>query len=157
MKLLRPVLGLAGLAGAVALAGCASPRADAALQAQSSLVGMRKADLVSCAGAPTAAMQTQPGEEVLTYESRRVSGYAPGPSFGFGVFGGSGPYGYGFGVPVASGPYVDDSQNCRASFTIRNGVVARVVYGGSDVSQTNRLEQCYQIIENCLPPAATPK
>lgn len=139
------------LAGATALGGCASPRADAALEAQNSLIGMRKADLVSCAGAPTAAMQTVPGEEVLTYESRNITGYPSGPSFGIGVFGGSGNVGYGFGVPVGGAPYVDDSQNCRASFTIRNGVVARVVYGGSDVGQTRRLEQCYQIIENCLP------
>lgn len=145
------------LAGAATLGGCASPRADAALEAQNGLIGMRKADLVSCAGAPNAAMQTVPGEEVLTYESRNITSYPSGPSFGVGVFGGSGNFGYGFGLPVGAPSYVDDGQNCRASFTIRNGVVARVVYGGSDVSQTRRLEQCYQIIENCLTrPAGTP-
>ncbi|MFA5122121.1 hypothetical protein [Zavarzinia sp.] len=147
---------MALVAVAGALGACASPRADAALQAQTSLIGMSKADLLSCAGAPAASVASVPNEEVLTYESRTLSGYAAGPSVGLGFFGGSGNIGYGFGMPIGPTPYVDDSQNCRASFTIRNGKVARVVYGGTDVRQTQRLEQCYQIIENCLPRPANP-
>ncbi|RJF88026.1 hypothetical protein D3874_14195 [Oleomonas cavernae] len=145
------ILGLIGLGlAATGLAGCANPRAEAAAQAQTSLVGLRKADLLSCAGAPAAAMQANPGEEVLTYESRKVSGYASGPSFGLGFFGGGGNVGYGLGLPLGGSSYVDD-DNCRASFTIRNGAVTRIVYGGSDASYTSRLAQCYQIVENCLP------
>lgn len=142
-------LGLVAVALATGLAGCADPRVEAATQAQTSLVGLRKADLLSCAGAPTASMPSVPGEEVLTYESRNVSGYSSGPTFGLGVFGGGGNVGYGMGFPIGS-THVDD-DNCRATFTIRNGVVARVVYGGSNPSQSSRLAQCYQIVENCLP------
>lgn len=145
------ILGLAAASvAALGLAGCANPRAEAAAQAQSSLVGLRKADLLSCAGAPAAAMQSSPGEEVLTYESRKVSGYSSGPSFGLGFFGGGGNVGYGLGLPIGGSSYVDD-DNCRATFTIRNGAVARIVYGGADDSYSSRLAQCYQIVENCLP------
>ncbi|MDD3445413.1 MAG: hypothetical protein PHS60_08380 [Zavarzinia sp.] len=139
---------------AAGLAGCASPRADAALEAQNSLIGMPKTKLLSCAGAPAASAQSGPNEEVLTYESRRITGYGGGPSFGVGVFGGSGNVGYAMGFPVFGTPYVEDVDNCRASFTLRDGIVVRVVYGGSDGRTTRRLEQCYQIIENCLQPPA---
>lgn len=149
------VLALAALGG---LAGCASPRADAALEAQNNLVGMSKATLLSCAGAPAAAMAASPSEEVLTYESRAVRGYRSGPSFGVGFGGGSGNFGYGMGFPIFGGSdYVDDSENCRATFTLRNGFVTKVVYGGTDPRTGRRLEQCYQIVENCLQrPAGNP-
>ncbi|PWR24119.1 hypothetical protein [Zavarzinia compransoris] len=156
---LRASAFLLALAAAGGLAGCASPRADAALEAQNNLVGMSKATLLSCAGAPAAAMAASPTEEVLTYESRSVRGYRSGPSFGLGIFGGSGHVGYGMGFPIFGGAdYVDDSENCRASFTLRNGVVTKVVYGGTDQRTAQRLEQCYQILENCLqrPAVASP-
>ncbi|MCF4164369.1 hypothetical protein L2U69_01750 [Zavarzinia compransoris] len=140
---------------AAGLGACANPRADAAISAQNSLVGLTKARLLSCAGAPAAAMASSPNEEVLTYESRHVTGYSSGPSFGFGVFGASGSVGYGLGFPVFGGTRVEDVDNCRATFTLRDGVVTRVVYGGSDDRTTRRLEQCYQIVENCLPSLAT--
>ncbi len=138
------VLGGAG----AALGGCANPRADAAIHAQNDLIGMRRADLVSCAGVPTGVLATGPTEEVLTYESRQAAAYGTGASVGFGGYGGN--FGYGLGFPV--GPsYVEETRSCRATFTLRNNVVTRVVYGGPGNDYGDRLAQCYQIIENCVP------
>lgn len=143
-------LTLLALAGtALGVAGCANPRADAAIRAQSSLIGMKRADLLSCAGVPTGTIATGPGEEVLTYESRQGAAYGSGASVGVGGY--SGHFGYGFGFPI--GPsYVEETRTCRATFTLRNNIVTRVVYGGADNNYGDRLTQCYQIVENCVPP-----
>lgn len=145
----KALLILLAVAGAVlGLGACANPRADAAIGAQTALIGMTRADLVSCAGVPTGVLATGSGEEVLTYESRQGAAYGSGASVGFGAYGGN--FGYGLGFPV--GPsYVEETRTCRASFTLRNNVVSRVVYGGADNNYGDRLTQCYQIVENCIP------
>jgi hypothetical protein len=67
--------------------------------------------------------------------------------------------GLGFGAPYYG---YAQTESCEATFTLRNGVVERVVYGGADSFGAGRLAQCYRIVQNCmqeipnrLPPART--
>lgn len=116
------------------LAGCANPQAEQALSAQSALVGMPKAALLSCAGVParSAALDNL---DYFTYHSDRIVSY-PGSAFGF--YGGGYPWGY----PAYYGSDIQ-SYSCDATFTLRNGVVEKLVYSGN-------LSQCHTIIGNCL-------
>ncbi|CAO3449885.1 hypothetical protein [Azospirillum argentinense] len=152
------------LAAAGGLAGCADPRADVALAAQSALVGMPKGTLLSCAGVPHRQAASGP-LEFFAYRTRSVDYYAPPPP----------PVGYGWGYPwgypgwrhrgldydpwdyypPSAGNVVDN--RCEATFTLRNGAVERLVY------RTSSLGACAAVVQNCmalvpqsLPPRPTP-
>lgn len=133
-----PGILMAGLAAA-----CANPAADQAMYAQNALIGMPKQTLLSCAGVPE-RQATAGNLEYFTYRSGRLISY-PGWG-GYGGYWGPGPYGYGYGY---GWPSDVTSVDCQATFTLRNGVVERVVYGGSS-GGTSRLGQCYAIVQNCL-------
>lgn len=129
------------------LAACANPAAEQALFAQNALVGMSKSTLLSCAGVPE-RQATVDNREYFTYRSSRLVSY-PSPTMGF-YGGGWGPrYGYGWDWPTYGGTEIA-SFDCDATFSLRNGVVERVVYGGAS-GGTTRLGQCYAIVQNCLP------
>lgn len=151
MSIARPER-LASLAVSITLipllAACANPRADQALAAQRTLVGMSKQDLLSCAGVPDRSA-TINNIDYFTYSSRRTVAYSTGPAFWGSRYGYPG-WGYGFGFPYYDA-YDLRTYDCDATFTLRNGLVERVVYGG-DVDGASRLGQCYAIVENCLGP-----
>lgn len=130
-----------GAAGA-----CANPAADSAIVAQDALVGMPKQALLSCAGVPN-RQATVGDREYLTYSSSKLVSY---PAWGgYGGYWGA-PYGYRWGG-AWPGQFAADvySVDCEATFTLRNGVVERIVYGGAS-SGSSRLGQCYAIVQNCL-------
>jgi len=137
-------------AAAIALASCANPRADEALFAQQAFVGMPKQTLLSCAGVPERS--TTVGDlEYFTYTSSRTVAYQSyAPIMGPGGFYG---HGYGYGYPYYGGfapTYDFRSFSCQATFTLRNGVVERLVYGGPEGIGPSQLAQCQTIIETCL-------
>ena len=126
-----------------AVGACANPAAEQAMYAQSALVGMSKQALLSCAGVPE--RQASVGNlEYFTYDSRRLVSYP-----GWGGYGGYwGPrYGYGPGWPTYAGDI--STVDCEATFTLRNGSVERVVYGGGS-RYGSGLGQCYTIVQNCI-------
>ncbi len=132
------------LAGFGAIGACANPAAEQAMYAQNALVGMPKQTLLSCAGVPN-RVAVEGNREYFTYISNRLVSY---PAWGgYGGYWGR-PYGYGYGWP---GYYATDvySVDCQATFTLRNGVVDQVVYGGASYG-SSRLGQCYAIVQNCL-------
>lgn len=142
------------VAGVTVLVACANPAADQALYAQTALVGLPKATLLSCAGVPDrqAAVDNQ---EFYTYRSGRITSY---PTSSLGVWGGHwGPgFGYGAGFPQYD---VDiRSTTCEATFTLRNGTVERLVYGGAPGGGST-LGQCWYVVQNCLAliPQQTPR
>ena len=155
------LLAAAGLAG---LAGCADPGADLALAAQSALVGMPKATLLSCAGAPL-RQAASGGLEFLTYQAGSVDYYASPPPLGY-PWGYPGwryrgwPYGgldydpWGYYPP----PSVDVVDNrCEATFTLKNGVVERLVYRASSQGACAAIVQnCMALVPQSIPPKATP-
>ncbi|PWC56408.1 hypothetical protein [Azospirillum sp. TSO22-1] len=134
---------LRALAGVALLVACANPAADQALYAQSALVGMPKATLLSCAGVPD-RQATADNQEFFTYRSGRITSY-PGS---VGMWGGHwGPGWGGWGYPVYD---VDiRSTTCEATFTLRGGAVERLVYGGAP-GGASTLGQCYHVVGNCL-------
>ncbi|MBP2303155.1 hypothetical protein [Azospirillum picis] len=143
-KRLQPLILAALGLGAASLAGCANPSADQAMFAQTALIGMPKETLLTCAGVPN-RQATVDNREYFTYNSSRIVSY-PSPPIGYY---GWGPryYGYGYGWPDYG--YEVTSYDCQATFSLRNGIVERVVYGGASGGSA-RLGQCYAIVQNCL-------
>ncbi|WP_448188180.1 hypothetical protein [Azospirillum sp. sgz301742] len=143
MKRLVRVAGLAALAG---LAACASnsPDIEIAQRAQTQLVGLPKAQLLSCAGVPTRQAVAN-GDEYYTYSQRPVY-VSDAPAVSLGANGATGEgivLGLGVGVPVFSGR---GTQGCDATFVLRGGVVRQVSYpvGAS-------LEDCGALVAACMP------
>jgi len=136
---------LAAAALILGLGACANPQAEQALFAQQAFVGMPKETLLSCAGVPERQASVD-NLDYYTYSSERLVS-RPVPSSHLGPR--WHPW-YGW-----YDPFWDDwdreveSRSCEATFTLKNGVVQQVVYGGADTGGS-RLGQCYQIVENCL-------
>ena len=131
----------AGLLLAGALAACTSAASERALLARQELVGMPKAQLLSCAGVPDRSREDA-GVEYFTYENEQVYGYGGGPTVG--VFGGSGHFGTGVSVPLSTRL---QSDYCEATFTLVDGRVAELVYNSS---RGGRFAECARIVETCL-------
>lgn len=137
------------LVSAAVLAGCATPAADQALRGQAELVGMTKETLLSCAGVPE-RQAAAGGQEFYTYRSGRLISRPAPPMWG--------PWGYpywghpGWGYGGWDWPHNEvESVDCEATFSLRGGVVERVVYGGASRG-SRQLGQCYAIIQNCISP-----
>ncbi|WP_372394355.1 hypothetical protein ABMY26_04820 [Azospirillum sp. HJ39] len=146
-RAMRRSLAVAALAAAAALAGCANPAADEALVAQTALIGMPKETLLSCAGVPERQAAVD-NREFFTYRSSRLVSYPSPPPLGYYGGGWGWPY-YGYGYGGAGYGYEVSSYDCEATFSLRNGVVERVVYGGASGGSA-RLGQCYAIVQNCV-------
>lgn len=142
---IRAMVGAAALLG---LAGCANPQADQALYAQQAFVGMPKQTLLSCAGVPSRSA-TVDNVEYFTYSSERIV-TTPGMggfSAGYGYYRPWSPWYGGWGYR----DYPEtETRDCQATFTLKDGVVQRIVYGGASQGPSARLGQCYRIVENCL-------
>ena len=117
---------------ALAVGACANPAADQALLARDVMVGMPKSTLLSCAGVPERLLAFD-NQEFLTYHSSRIISY---PGWG----------GY-WGWPAYAADIV--VIDCKATFTLRNGLVEQITYGGGS-SRAGRLGQCYTIVQNCI-------
>lgn len=145
-RMLHPLL--AGVLGCVMLAGCAgAERAETSRMAQTSLVGMPKEVLLSCAGVPS-RQAVSGGREFMTYWLPGQAGGGSGTSIGIGAGGGGGGggigLGLGFGIPLGGG----STQGCEATFTIGpDGRVERLAY-----HPDSTLAACEAVIRNCVPP-----
>ena len=134
------------------LSACANPQADQALYAQRAFIGMPKQTLLSCAGVPDRQAAVD-NAEYYTYSSERITTQQVPGHFGFGgYYGWRRPWGWGPGFGGLGFDSVPDieTKSCEATFTLKNGVVQQVVYGGSTDSPSGRLGQCYTIVQNCL-------
>ena len=126
--------------GLLSLTACQSPRIADAVAAQQTMIGMPKVALLQCAGAPSRSASSE-GIEVLTYDATRLAS-KPGPDYG-----GGGWRHWWAGERGGA----TESRNCQASFIMESGRVTRVMYGSADSDGERRLDQCYAIVENCLP------
>jgi len=127
----------------LAVSGCATTVEQDAQRAQWALIGMPKGALLSCAGVPD--RQAQDGDrEFLTYVSRRVDVVHDDPPW-FGPGWGPSPW-----SPWYRGPATTQTTDCEATFTLSNGKVSRLVYGGDGANGI--YSQCATIVRNCLPP-----
>lgn len=142
---MRMVVRVAGLAALAVLAACASggPEIELAQRAQTALVGLPKARLLSCAGVPS-RQAVADGTEYLTYSALPdYVGDGPVGTLGLGEATGEGVgLGLGIGVPAFSSR---GTQGCDATFVLRGGVVQQVSYPvGANV------EDCGAIVANCM-------
>ena len=142
----HPLLWTSLVLSALGLAACENPRADAALQAQQSLVGMPKAVLLQCAGAPGRFANVD-GLEILTYDAQKLQA-DPNGFYGAGGWGWGHHWGGGAGWGWGGGG--TQSRSCSATFTIKDNKVFKLVYGSSDTEGSSRYDECYAIVENCL-------
>lgn len=144
------IRGLIAAGALLGLSACANPQADQAAYAQQAFVGMPKQFLLTCAGVPTRSA-TVDNVDYYTYTSERlVTTPGMGPRFGVG-FGHYRPWSpwYGWGVGFDDYPETE-TRDCQATFTLKDGVVQRIVYNSASDGQAARLGQCYRIVENCL-------
>lgn len=117
-----------------ALWGCAAQqRAETAKRAQAELIGLSKADLLACAGAPVRVASSS-NTEVLTY----IGG---GDST---IIGGGAASTTGGGVATALRRY------CEVTFVMRGGRVEKVNYAGRTGGLITEGEQCAFVVQNCV-------
>ncbi|MFE0752813.1 hypothetical protein ACFW16_02580 [Inquilinus sp. NPDC058860] len=142
---------LAGIAFLV-LNGCSDreARQQQALTAQSDLVGLSEARLLSCAGTPSRSRSTG-NTHYLTYQS---AGMAADEAASVGGFGGGSagtamgvnPVNRGVGMPIGTSAL--DPNYCEATFTLVDGRVAEVRYRTS--GGYFRTAQCSDIVAPCM-------
>jgi len=123
---------------AMALSGCADNkfhRAEVAQRAQTSLIGMKRKDLLACAGVPV--RQAKDGDsEFFTY------------------VGGGDTVGAAAGVasaPAGGAVFVSKHRYCEVTFVLENGVVQKVNYAGRTGGFATAGEQCAYVVQNCVP------
>ena len=120
---------------ALILSGCAVQRAQEARQAQATMIGMPKEQVLACMGAP--GNRTQEGStEVWGYDSG--NGYSEGSA----VISGGSEFASGFGV--------SSRRFCRVNVVMTAGVVSRVNYNGPTGGLLSQGEQCAYATHNCL-------
>ena len=125
---------LAALVGVLGVSGCAIQRAADAERAQTELIGFTRTELFNCAGVPV-RKATEGGLEYLVYNSAGDS-----PVAGFGQSTGS--------TTFIGG--VAKSRYCEATFTLKDGMVTKVMYTGKTGGLLTKGSVCFPIIENCL-------
>lgn len=138
------------LAGILLIAGCANQVGEELNSQSRSMVGMSKAQLVSCAGRPQKSLETD-GGELLTY-SVGLTNRTPSTAgtVGVGVGGGSrSGVGVGVGVNFPLGPGFSQSY-CEAVFRMQGGSVSDVTYNASSSIRGTGHRVCYEIVGSCL-------
>lgn len=112
----------AALALCAALQGCALIQNEQAMEAESALIGRRRAEIMACAGIPD-QVSTTGAKETATYSAaaRHLVGGA--------VFG---------------------QGQCTVSFVFENGRVSEVNYPSEDAGSLTPRESCAEIVAPCL-------
>ena len=103
-------------------------------EAKQSWQGASYEEVVRAWGAPARSAKLSDGADVHTWVSGGGPTYRSGPSFGVGIFGGSGGGGMGGGVSVPFGSgQASAAPPCERSLTFRNGkMVEQSWVGPSD-------------------------
>lgn len=119
----------------LALAGCAFERAQIAEEARAQMVGMSKAQVLACMGAPSSRM-AEGSTEVWGYQSGNghtdvdVSSQAVGG--------------------VVMGSAVASTRFCNVQVVLQGGRVVRVNYAGPTGGLLTAGEQCAFAVGNCV-------
>src|ERR1035437_9430061 len=133
---------LAAMCGLI-VASCAVMRAKEANEAQATMVGMSKEQILACMGPPI-AKAVEGMTEVWSYNSGN------GKTVGFGTssasVSGDRNYAYGSGFSTM----VTEQRFCTVNVTITNGRVDRINYVGPTGGLITQGEQCAFAIDNCV-------
>ncbi|MFT6557038.1 hypothetical protein [Sneathiella sp.] len=136
------------------LSGCTNVARIESERAKTALIGLTKADLMTCAGVPERVGQATDGQEFYSYSSKKSvqvpsdAGY-PGfyPSIGLG-----GRRHNMYGTWHFFGGSRTETRECVATIGLKDDKVASISFRQNDADGF-AITQCYQIIRNCLPPA----
>ncbi len=114
-----------------ALSGCSIPQHNTAVDAETELVGLEKADLYQCAGVPDRTAMVD-GHEFVTFDnSEEVSQALTIPIFG-------------------GGASDQETQFCRTTARIDNGRVTQLSYVGDNGPFYATKAQCAYSINTCV-------
>ena len=122
----------------LAASGCKFTRVETASRAQTEMIGMSKAAVLACMGAP-AAKEAAEQIEVWSYPSG-----GDVDTFGTGTAYSSGSSVYGSGVASSKQRY------CVVSIVMQNDIVTRVNYQGRTGGLLTEGEQCAFAVTNCV-------
>ncbi len=120
------ILYLGFLSIMILLSGCSIQRSMTAKQAKTDLIGMTKAEILGCAGVPTATTKDS-NIEVLSY-----------------AYAGDGKVYSGYGGATIT------QRKCGVNLTLLKGIVSRVTYSGRTGGLLTEGEQCAFIIQECV-------
>ena len=133
---------LAAVCGLV-VASCAVMRAKEATEAQATMVGMSKEQILACMGVP-AAKAVEGATEVWSYNSGN------GQTVGFGSSSASVSGGRGYASGYGFSSMVTQQRFCTVNVTMLNGRVDRINYVGPTGGLITQGEQCAFAIDNCV-------
>ncbi len=136
------------------IAACSFQRASVAKRAQTELIGMSKANLLACAGAPVRVAVVE-GVELLTYPSggksiRIGSTHTRGEGHYTGVYSSGTESGTATYHSHGTSTAVTQHRYCEVTFVLKDGVVTKVNYSGPTGGLITKGEQCAYVVENCL-------
>ena len=118
----------------LAASGCSGM----ATRAQTELVGMKRADVISCAGVPDKT-ETLPDREILQYQQDQP---VQGP--------------FDFKGPMSLELSVGGHGTCHAVLTLREGVVSSVGYTGPSGTLLGPYAACVPILKGCVKDRVSP-
>jgi hypothetical protein len=129
---------------ALIVAGCAVMRANEANEAQATMVGMSKEQILACMGPPV-TKAAEGATEVWSYNSGN------GHTEGFGTSSASVYGGHGYASGFGTSSLVTQQRFCTVNVTMVGGRVDRINYVGPTGGLITQGEQCAFAIDNCVP------
>jgi hypothetical protein len=139
---MHKILGVIGCA--LVVGSCAVIRAKEANEAQSTMVGMSKEQILACMGIPV-AKAVEGSTEVWSYNSGN------GQTVGFGTSSANVTAGRNYAYGTGFGTMVTERRFCTVNVTMVNNRVDRINYVGPTGGLITQGEQCAFAIENCIP------
>ena len=133
---------LAAMCGLI-VSSCAVMRAKEANDAQVTMVGLSKEQILACMGVP-AAKAVEGATEVWSYNSGN------GQTVGFGSSSASVSGGRGYASGYGFSSMVTQQRFCTVNVTMLNGRVDRINYVGPTGGLITQGEQCAFAIDNCV-------
>ena|ERR1035437_11017240 len=133
---------LAAMCGLI-VSSCAVMRAKEANEAQVTMVGMSKEQILACMGVP-ATKAVEGATEVWSYNSGN------GQTVGFGSSSASVSGGRGYASGYGFSSMVTQQRFCTVNVTMLNGRVDRINYVGPTGGLITQGEQCAFAIDNCV-------
>jgi hypothetical protein len=112
------------------LAACAVNDSRIADQARTRLMGLSEVDLESCLGAPD-QRGSFGSTDILTYYTTSSSSIS-------------------YAIPVVGGIGLTNGGNCHATFQVRDGRVAQLLYSGEKNATLAPDAYCAPIVRTCL-------
>jgi hypothetical protein len=118
---------------ALSAAGCDTVDSHTARQAQTELLGMRKAELYACAGLPDKSQMVDGAE----YDTFVFQPYTPDNSFSA-------------TLPLIGGIGIGSAGSCKATAIFQEDTLRALNYAGDTGGILGHVAECVSIVSHCL-------